>query len=252
MANDDPKMTFYAFGKNPPPLTPAKPTREWMDIIPNKYAYRCLPLTIANSFGWDIACTHGFVATWNGGMNKDAIQIIPTAGQPDPELLPQSHFGSGVLTLHVGYLVQTAKGWNTLVTGPMNNPKHGVVPLSGIVETDWLPFSFTMNWKFTTPGTVMFEAGEIICTVIPVRNDHLSNVQPVIKNLSQNPELKEQFDHWQKSRADFNQKLYASDPATLQAAWQKHYFQGTDPSTGDAAQDHKSKLRVLAPCDERK
>ncbi len=252
MQNDDPVMTFYATGKNPPAITPAKPTREWMDALPSKFAYRCLPLNIANAFGWDIACAHGFVATWNGGMEQNAIQIIPTEGQPDLSHTVKSHFGSGVLTLHVGYLVQTAKGWNTLVTGPKNNPRHGVVPLSGIVETDWLPFTFTMNWKFTAPGTVMFEAGEPICTVIPVRHDHLSNVQPVIKNLSQNPELKEQFEHWHTSRANFNQKLEASDPATVQAAWQKHYFQGTNPYGGEAAnEDHKSKLRLLAPRDER-
>lgn len=253
MENEDPIITFYAMAKEPPAITPAKPTREWMDIIPNKFAYRCLPLNIANAFGWDIANKYGFVATWNGGMEKDAIQIIPTSGQPELNHLVQSHFGSGVLTLHVGYLVQTAKGWNTLVTGPLNNPKPGVVPLSGIVETDWLPFTFTMNWKFTAPGTVIFEVGEPICTVIPVRSDHLTHIQPVIKNISQNPELHEQFKQWEASRANFNKNLEAFDPATVQAAWQKHYFQGTSPGseTNATAEDHKSRLRLLTPIDKR-
>ena len=30
-------------------------------------------------------------------------------------------------------------------------------PLAGVVETDWLPFPFTMNWLFTQPGRVRFE-----------------------------------------------------------------------------------------------
>jgi len=43
--------------------------------------------------------------------------------------------------------------------GPPNWPKDGVYPLSGLVETDWLPFPFTMNWQMTRAGSVSFSAG---------------------------------------------------------------------------------------------
>ena len=36
-----------------------------------------------------------------------------------------------------------------MVTGPFNQPKDAIQPLTAIVETDWAPFTFTMNWKFT-------------------------------------------------------------------------------------------------------
>ena len=45
-----------------------------------------------------------------------------------------------------------SEGWNTFVTGPMNGIKDGIAPLSGVIETDWSPYSFTMNWRFTRPG----------------------------------------------------------------------------------------------------
>ena len=43
------------------------------------------------------------------------------------------------------------------------------MPLEGIIETDWLPMTFTMNWMFTSPGTVTFKAGEPFCFIMQVK-----------------------------------------------------------------------------------
>src|SRR3954449_12981067 len=40
--------------------------RDWMDDTPNKFAYRCLPLTIANQTGWFVYNPVGFTAVWTG------------------------------------------------------------------------------------------------------------------------------------------------------------------------------------------
>ena len=39
-----------------PLIRPAEPTREWMDRTRLSFAYRCLPLNIANAHGWEILC----------------------------------------------------------------------------------------------------------------------------------------------------------------------------------------------------
>ena len=40
--------------------------------------------------------------------------------------------------------------------GPPNHVKDGIQPLVGLVETDWLPFPFTMNWHLhpARPGAL--------------------------------------------------------------------------------------------------
>ena len=86
---------------------------------------------------------------WSGGKELEAIRI-KTAGPA--HLAPISHFGSGVLTFHVTVLFRTEPGINLWVTGPVNRPKDGIAPLSGVIETDWAPYTFTMNWLFTRPG----------------------------------------------------------------------------------------------------
>ena len=50
------KLTCYALTDNPLPLRAAPPSRDWMDRIPDRHAYRCLPLAIANAHGWEVAC----------------------------------------------------------------------------------------------------------------------------------------------------------------------------------------------------
>jgi hypothetical protein len=71
-----------------------------------------------------------------------------------------------------------------MVQGPINRPKDGIAALSGIIETDWSPYSFTMNWIITRPDTpVRFEKGEPYCHIFPVSCGALRGSSPNLKAL---------------------------------------------------------------------
>ena len=80
-----------------------------------------------------------------------------------------------MLTFHPGYLFRTPPGWSMWAMGPPNHIKDGIQPLAGLVETDWLPFPFTMNWIFTRPGTVRFEKGEPFCFITLMQDKQLES-----------------------------------------------------------------------------
>lgn len=90
-----------------------------------------------------------FSAVWDGGERENAVRIRPDPGTHAPAV---SHFGSGTLTFHIPCLFKTDSGTNLFVTGPLNRPKDGIAALTGIIETDWSPYTFTMNWRFTRAG----------------------------------------------------------------------------------------------------
>src|SRR5438093_13464407 len=113
-----------------------------MDPTAQAFGYRCLPLNIANAHGWLILNTVPFVANWDGQAGLEAITVQSVADDAPP--LASSHFGSGVLTFHVNALFRTEPGYDLMVTGPLNSFKDAIQPLSGVVETDWAPFTFTM------------------------------------------------------------------------------------------------------------
>ncbi len=243
------QLECYATAARPPEIVPGRPQRAWMDAFMDRHPYRCLPLSMANTTGWEILCPMGFTAEWNGGRHQQDITLRPDRPHPDFHEFVKSHFSHGVLTFHTGYLFRTPPGWDMWCHGPPNLPKDGIYPLSGLVETDWLPFPFTMNWLFTRPGKVRFEKGEPFCFIMMMQDAPLMQVQPVVKSLAKNPELLEQYEVWHKHREQFNQRIFREDPEAQKEAWQRYYFRGEFPEevAAPAPGRHVNKRRLKSP-----
>jgi hypothetical protein len=240
-------------------IVPAPKARAWMDATTDRFANRCLPLRMANQAGWFVLNDRPFEAVWDGGAGKESVRVTYLrAARPGEADLAAGHFGHGVLTFHVPYLIRTPPGYNLLARGPANAPKDGIFALEGLVEADWLVGSFTMNWRFTRPGhRVRFEEGEPICMILPQKRGELESFAPEVRDI--NDDLETAYDYWKwaESRWRFltdGQKASASeDPDEREAArreygWQKHYVKGTSP-TGTAAREHQTSLK-LRPFEE--
>ena len=240
------KLVCYQINENAPKIVPARSERAWMDATKQRYAYRCLPLTIANSMGWELLCPLPVSAEWNGGPELEDI-TVKVEGAEKPDVLAQSHFGHGVLRFQTSYLFRTDPGSALWVRGSPNSPKDGIAPLDGIVETDWLNFTFTMNWMFTRPGRVTFEKDEPFCFIMPIGYHALDELVPEIVPIAADAELKAAYEAYGKLRLDFNAKLAANDPEILKQGWQKWYLRGEDPSGEPGNPQHVSKLRLAAP-----
>jgi hypothetical protein len=246
------KLQCYALQPNPPRLIPARAERLWMDRFPSRHAYRCLPLSIANTYGWEVLSPAAFTILWSGG--PDAKDLIFTADESFPGLnqFVKSNFNCGIVTFHPGYLFRTEPGWNLLATGPLNEPKDGIAPLTGIIETSWLPDPFTMNWQMTRAGVVSWRKDEPFCTIFPVAQEALETVQPEILSLDSDAKLHAEYQAWRQKREDFMARFRAGDEATLKEAWQKYYFNGVYPSDPNKrAASHKAKVRLASPVDKR-
>jgi len=235
------KIIAYPTVAHPPKLRPAPSGRAWMDALPEAYAYRCLPLTMANAYGWEICSPVAFEAVWNGGITKADISIA----SDDEGLMPTSHFGSGILTFHVGYLFRTEPGISLMAQGPVNRPKDAISPLSGLIETDWSTYTFTMNWMFTRADTpVRFERDEPFCHVFPADPAMLEAAQPVVAPFESDKETNERHKAWSESRNTFNADLLNPDSPARSQKWQKDYYRGYHPDGAKAAEEHRTKLRL--------
>ncbi|MFC0283957.1 DUF6065 family protein [Camelimonas abortus] len=232
------KLTGYILDGHRVTIRPAPLERPWMDATPARFAYRCLPLNIANRHGWEVLCPGRVCAIWDGGDSAASIRV-------DGGGVAVSHFGCGVLTFHVPLLFRTEPGYDLMVCGPVNRPKDGIAPLTGVIETDWAPYTFTMNWLFTRPGRrVIFEEGEPFCHFFPVRRGLLEQVSPALEPLAAGTELAASFSAWSRSRNDFNAGLAARAREAVDQGWQKAYFRGLMPDGAAGAPDHRSRLRL--------
>jgi hypothetical protein len=216
-----------------------------MEHFMDRHPYRCLPLSMANTSGWEMLCPVGFTVTWNGGLLASDITIRPDHPFPGFEDFVKSHFSHGVLTFHPGYLFRTPPGWSMWCMGSPNHIKDGIQPLSGLVETDWLPFPFTMNWLFTRPGSIKFAKGEPFCFITLVEDKELPKFDVVQKSLDSDTDMRAQYDAWYRLRAQFNSRIHKGDPEAIKEAWQRLYFRGELPEeTGEAPAEHVNKRRL--------
>lgn len=243
-ASAAPQLICYQVDPRAAPIIPGRRDREWMDHTNDHYAYRCLPLSTANTSGWELTSPLDFEVTWNGGQGIDAISA--RAPGVDPDLLRAlivSHFGHGVLTFHTGWLFRTSPGWGLWVRGAPNYGKDGIHPLDGVVETDWLPFPFTMNWRFTRPCTVRFAKGDPFCFVTLCPHALLDDIQPQRADIEADPKLMADYTEWGKSREEFNKLLREGNPSVVTKKWQRNYFHGK-PIDGSVPLFHTNKRRL--------
>ena len=235
------EIVAYEVIESPMAIRACDRRRDWMDETPSRFAYRCLPLAFANQIGWEILCPVGFSARWNGREGLDAIRI---KFDDQPSDLIGSHFGSGVLTFTLGYLFRTTKAHNLWVKGPTNQHKDGIAPLEGVIETDWMPFTFTMNWRFTRRRQkVRFERDEPICTILPYPRHYIGKFEPRRRNLNENAKLYGQYTKWREDRMAFNEDLKDQDSEAAKAGWQRSYMKGEDLE-GNVFSGHQTKIRV--------
>jgi hypothetical protein len=239
------RLTCYETTAEAIRLRPGVPERDWMDRSNEGFAYRCLPLIIANAHGWEILSPAAFEAEWTGSNDHDGVTIRPLSPFGDyPPVM--SHFGEGVLTFQVGGLFRTDPKVNLWVTGPVNRPKHGLHPLSGVVETDWAVASFTMNWKFTAPGIrVRFEKDEPFCFFFPVPRGNLEDIQPEVKSIgAADRDTYDAYVNWRESRSKFIDDLQVVGTEANRARWERTYFQGARADGVKGPPDHQTRIRL--------
>jgi hypothetical protein len=237
------ELTCYVHEGWAPRIAPASSRRDWMEATPDRYAYRCLPLAIANAHGWEVLSPCGFEARWTGGQGADSVEIRLDPGT-EPHRGPTSLFGSGTITFHIEGIFRTSPGWNLWLSGPPNSAKDGIAPLGGVIETDWSPYTFTMNWRFTRPDHwVRFEENEPICFFFPVQRGVVDGIKPELRPMEDAPELLATFSGWSAARAAFQDWVKKTSPTNPTDQWQKLYYRGLDPQGKAGAADHQSKVR---------
>lgn len=220
--------------------------RAWMNNTPQRYAYRCLPLTIMNQTGWWIRNPVGFEATWRGSTAPGSIDFhFDAAGEVWSNWI-NSQFGEGIITWNTPFLFRTRPvGSRLLICGPVNHFKTNAHPLTALIESDWMSMSFTMNYKLMIPHyPVRFDAGEPLFQAIPLISNvcgDLENASVSFQRLVDDPELLRAYQEWDQGRRGFHERkaqgLVKADD------WQRDYFQGRDALGREAETRHMIKVR---------
>ena len=126
--------------------------RDWF----SPHFYHCLPLSIGNMQGFAFSLPFDLEVIWNGNNNREDIYINAFNLNQDLEGMNHVHvrseFGHGIFTVHMPILLKTSPGVNLMTIAPPNFPTPGITPMTGVIETDNLRFTFTLNFKVDVPN----------------------------------------------------------------------------------------------------
>ena len=222
------------------------PACDWMDATPNRFAYRCLPLSIVNQTGWWINNPVGFTATWRGVSLPGTIEFEFDGPAKLWSGWINNQFGGGIITWNTPFLFRTRpEGSRLLVCGPVNQFKTYAQPLTALIESDWMSMSFTMNWKIVLPNQpVRFDAGEPLFQAIPLVSNVCADLEAAsvtYQKLADDPEVCRAYEAWNEGRRSFHvQKIQGE---VKPDDWQKDYFHGRDALGQAPATVHMTKIR---------
>ena len=206
------------------PVVPLTAKRNWMNESRDKFAYKCLPLNIANQYGFAVLCPADFTIDWWGGNDEKDVDFQIRSEDSYMENYLHSYFGGGTFTIHVDFVIRTPKGFSTYIRGVPNETKQGLKPLDAIVETDWLSYTFTYNFLLTEPGSYSFKKGEPLFIFFPIERGTVENFELKESRLENDSDLLKDFDDYHRKRMD------AIKVPLKKPVWQYFYRDGVKAS----------------------
>jgi hypothetical protein len=150
-------------------IQPATKKRDWF----TPHFYRCLPLTVANQYGFMVTSQFDIEFEWNGGTEPSDTEFffsdeeLEYANKRYPSV--QTWFGHGIITLNMPFTFRTPPGVNLLTINPPNYFLPNITVMSGSIETDNMRREFTFNFKIQIPNIrIRIPAGTPLAGFIPI------------------------------------------------------------------------------------
>jgi hypothetical protein len=187
-------------------------------------AYFCLPMVIANQYGFIIQSTSDITINWDGKKPLTFQESNPSRNGIHVSNSPQPN----VINFRLPFVLRTPPLVNLMIVAPPNFIlPTGLTVLNGVVETDNLQFDFTMNLMINEPSEIVIPKGTPISALLPIPRGYADNF--ALKHADELYDKKiinfEQLSHaqWEHIRDTVDKSHYAK---TGQRG--RRYFKGID------------------------
>jgi hypothetical protein len=168
--------------------------RDWF----NSHFYKCLPLSIGNMQGFVFSLPYTIILLWNGKKGIEDLSIqVDNDFKNNSFIFPSSEFGNGILTIHFPLTLKTPPGVNLMTIAPPNFPLFGLSPMTGVIESDNIRFTFSLNIKVDVANT----------KIIIKRDTPLIGMIPIPRYYCDSFELKNAYDIFDKEIVEEERKV---------------------------------------------
>lgn len=155
--------------------------REWMDNTAEAHAYKCFPVTLANTIGWSISFLDDIEFIWDGISEASDTHVTVIK---DPGQVCSTSRANGTISFYSGIFFETDENTTMLQIVPPNYFIDGATPFTTLMSTSFYTEAIPIAWKITRPNTIIkIPAGTPVATFIPISIKKLNEVELTIEDM---------------------------------------------------------------------
>ena len=165
-------------------IEPLSVVRKWMDDTPEKHAYHCFPVTLANTVGWAISAKSDIKFIWDGinDTSSDHVKIL------EGEHIAYTGRAQSTVSFITGLIINTEKDLSFLTVNPQNYFYEDFEVMSSVISTSFYPHPIPIAIKVKTPNKeITIKAGEPIAALIPISLGALKDTVINVDDYVQDP-----------------------------------------------------------------
>lgn len=146
-------------------ISPMSIKRDWMDVTPEKHAYRCFPVTQANMVGWNVFCEEDISFIWNGINDTSGDNVKILKGQE----IAYTGRGQSTLSFMTGLVFRTDQNISMWTINPVNYFNEDFETMSSLISTSFYDNDYPLAIKARAANKeIIIKAGTPLATIIPI------------------------------------------------------------------------------------
>lgn len=219
-------------------IAPMSIKRDWMDVTPEKHAYRCFPVTQANMVGWNLSCDEDIVFTWTGVTDTSSETV---------KILKGNNFsytgrGQATISINTGLVFKTDQNVSMFIINPVNYFNEDFETMSSLISTSFYGNPLPLAIKARAANKeVVIKAGTPIATIVPISLTALDNTEINIVSYSDPGRERE------KANRSYGE---AAQVVNSSGQWTDWYREAVNEH-GESIGQHESKALRLSVNDKR-
>lgn len=180
-------LNIYAYktkGNDSANISQLPVKRDWMDATYDAHAYRCFPVTLANSLGWGLSFPEDISFVWDGISDSSPHHVKILSG----EKYIHPNRANATISFNTGLSFKTDKNLTMLQMPVPNQFNDGAQAFTTLISTSFFSGDLPCAWRITKPMTVItIKANEPFISLFPLSLSEMQDSQIVLDDISNMP-----------------------------------------------------------------
>jgi hypothetical protein len=212
-------------------IEPLSIKREWMENTPDKHAYHCFPVTMANSIGWTLSSPVDISFTWNGIVDTTPDTVNILSGKE----YAYTGRGQGTVSFMTGLIFRSEKNISLFSINCPNYFYEDFEVMSSLISTSFYPNELPLAIKAKIPNKeIIIKAGTPIATIVPISLSSLKDEYIEIQDFV----MTEEYGKKQRSYGDAAQEINKT------GSWTDWYRDAVDEHNNSVGEHEVKSLRL--------